>query len=89
MRRSRLQTAYDLLKDEQLNGRLADEEDEDSEDPEVDLVPPEEATLEMTERAAEVRVRAPLYVVFHSFCGMRSNYDVSHSVRRTRPLRSE
>ncbi|KAH9888463.1 hypothetical protein C8Q73DRAFT_710249 [Cubamyces lactineus] len=29
------------------------QEDEDSDDPEVELVPPEEASLEMTERAAE------------------------------------
>ena len=31
-------------------------EDEDSEDPEVELVPPQDATLGMTERAAEVRL---------------------------------
>ncbi|KAI0657677.1 hypothetical protein C8Q70DRAFT_876559, partial [Cubamyces menziesii] len=29
------------------------QEDEDSDDPEVDLVPPEQASLQMTERAAE------------------------------------
>ena len=29
---------------------------EDPDDPEVELIPPEEAKIEMTERAAEVRV---------------------------------
>lgn len=34
---------------------LRELEDEDADGPEVELIPPEEATLEMTERAAEVR----------------------------------
>ena len=31
------------------------EEDEDEDAPDIDLVPPEEAVLELTDRAAEVR----------------------------------
>lgn len=36
-RRSRLQTAYDILKDEQPNGRVADEEEDNSEEDELNL----------------------------------------------------
>ena len=39
------------------------EEDEDEDGPDVELVPPEEAVLEMTDRAAEVCAYTPFYHV--------------------------
>jgi ABC-type multidrug transport system fused ATPase/permease subunit len=53
-RRSRLQTAYDILKDEQPNGRLADEEEEDSEEDEMNLN--EDLALMATKSVAEASV---------------------------------
>lgn len=41
--------------------RELDAEDEDG--PDIDLIPPEEAKLELTERAAEVRLECALYVL--------------------------
>ena len=43
-------------------------EDVDSEDPEVELVPPQDATLGMTERAAEVRSLPIRRIVLGSIC---------------------